>query len=207
MPIQGILDPTYRQSFTRRGATEYGGTGQQHAYQEVSGLRVLARAADGAAPKIVRIHGDYGLRTVSFESTRVDRPPIVPKGEDIRSGDVVTDVYLGGHIALPTPSPNEKSGGFNWTVTGTYQYVQTPMRRPGTTCLPTGGYPHPLYPQDTLMSMVMRDAAVGDPPAGVSAAAYVVDEVSRKTVDHNTLYTWPFTYLPAECVTSDLIGG
>lgn len=201
MPI-GILDPTYTQNYSTVGASEYAGVRQTHEYQDVSGLRVLARAADGAAPKVVRVHGDYGMRTVSFGAMRSGRPPIIPKAQDVTAGGNTTDVYVGGTVSLPMPTPNEKAAGYNWSVAGVYTFVQTPRRIPGTTAMPTGGYPYRVYPNDELMGSVVADSGViGTDPVAL------IDGVAAKVVDHNSHYVWPFTALPAECVVNGLIGG
>jgi len=205
--MPGELQNTNVQSFGRRGASEYGGTPQKHEYQDVSGLRIVARAADGASPKVVRVHGDYGLRTVGFEATRAARPPLIPRSGDVVIGGVTTDVYLGGVINLPMPTPNEQHGGLNWSVEGVYTYLQTPRRQFGSTMLPTGGYPYRLYPIDTLISSVLQDTPVPAAPPGVAPTAHLIDAISAKIVDHNVLFTWPFTALPAECVVNGLIGG
>jgi len=200
MPIVGVLDPTYVQPYSGVGVTEYAGVQQNHEYHDHSGLRIVARAADGAAPKIVRIHGDYGTRTVGFEAKRAGRSPIIPRAEDVKSGDDTTDVYIGGLVSLPMPTPNEQVGGYNWSVSGAYTFLQTPRRIPGVTALPTGGYPYRVVPNDQLMGAALQGVAITTPAATIDAAA-------AKIVDHNTLFIWPFTALPAQCVVNGLIGG
>jgi len=205
--MPGVLLPEYPQTNTRRGVGEYAGANQQNTYTDVSGLRIVARAAAGSTPKVVRVHGDYGMRTVAFDTSRAGRPPIVPKGEDIVSGTVTTDVYMGGALTMPIPSPNEQTGGYNWRVQGAYTYLQTPRRVPGRTALPAGTYPHEQPLQDRLAAITISDNPVAVAPPGTNPTAYVIDQLSARIVDHNTLFTWPFTYLPAQCVVNGLIGG
>jgi len=201
--------PTDQMYVSRIGSSEYSSAGQRHRYTDVSGLRVVARCAPGASPKVVRVHADYGMRTVTFDATRAGRPPVVPQPGDVTVGEVTTDVYLGGDFVVPTPAPNQK-GGYDWNVSGQYTYLQSVNRIPGTHSIPTGGYPFPVVPQDQIFNQMLIDNGVPISP-GTSASPNPVDaavrDLSAKTVKHNEYYPWPLTTLPPETVTNGLIGG
>lgn len=204
------------QVVTRKGVNEYTGNHQLHTYEDVSGLRVVPRACADSQPKVIRIHGDYGLRRVAWTSARVGRPPVVPKPEDIviESPDgsyrLVTDTYLGGMVDLPLPQINERQAGYDWEVGGSYTYLQTHNRRLGTDPMPTGGHPHLVFPNDAMAARILIDEGITiEASSGTSenVDALAIDAIAAKIVDHTRTYPWPFTTLPAQTVTSGLIGG
>lgn len=193
---------------TRRGGSEYARADQTHEYEDVSGLRVVARCAPGASPKVIRVHADYGRRTVSFDTARAGRPPIVPAAGNITVGTKTTDIYLGGTFTLPLPIPDGK-GGYGWRVAGTYTYLQVTNRVPGVNAIPTGGLPYPVVPTDQIANQMMLDYGVqvsGDPslPNPIDTA---ITAVGAAGVRHDEFFPWPFTALPPQVVTNGLIGG
>lgn len=194
--------PSQRLSFD--GVAEYSEYKQHHTYTDVSGLRVIPRADRNTPPKLVRVHADYGKRTVNFAACRNGRPPVVPA-----AGDLDADTYLGGVVTIPLPAIDPTSGAYNWTVAGAYTYIQGKNRKAGSDPLPTGGYPFPVVPQDNIASQV---AAGVSPTSGDYAIAPSVTEaigyaLGRTLVDHTTLYSWPFTTFPAESAGTYLITG
>lgn len=191
---------------TRRGSSEYVNADQQHSYDDVSGLRVVARCAPGASPKLVRIHQDYGMRTVSFQSARTGRPPIVPTPGDISVGANVVDKYLGGTFALPTPQRDDK-GGYNWVVSGTYHYLQVTNRIPGVNVMPTGGLPYPVVPTDQIANQMLLDYGIPVSPLLPNPLDTALTALGAAAVKHDEYFPWPFTSLPPQVVTSGLIGG
>lgn len=209
--------PPPDQIITRRGTNEYHGNQQLHTFDDVSGLRVVARAAAGSPPKLVRVHGDYGMRRVQWKSARAGRPPVVPRPEDISistpdgSFSVTTDTYLGGSVDLPMPQINEKQMGYDWEVNGSYTYLQTKNRKLGTDPLPTGGFPFQVFPNDAMAARLLVDNGIqvtvspGDPTVNPDALA--ITAIAAVLVDHGATYLWPFTTLPAQTVTSGLLGG
>lgn len=186
---------------TSVGAGEYTGVAQDSTYENVTGLVVVPRAASGAVPKLIRVHGDYGLRRVQWLSARNGRPPIIPAQEDLGS-----DKYVGGTVTASLPTPDPMTGAFNWKVTGEYTFLQSVRaRKAGTDPLPTGAYPYPLQPQDAIAQTLLVGVTAGtgysnpleDLMAGLGASL----------VNHNQLYPWPFTVIPVEAASGGLIGG
>lgn len=194
---------------TRRGSTEYGSADQVHSYADVSGLRVVARCAPSSTPKVVRVHADYGLRTVSFDSSRAGRPPLIPAPGDVLAGtDYVADTYLGGTVTLPTPMPNDKAG-YNWRISGEYTYLQSVNRKAGTHCLPTGGLPFPVIPNDLLFNQLLLDNGVSPGVPNSSQPNIIntaISALAAVVVDHTSYFPWPLTTLPPQCATNGLIG-
>lgn len=191
---------------TRNGAAEYSTTGQLHSYQDVSGLRIVARCKAGAAPRLVRVHGDYGVRTIQWNTSRTGRPPVLPKPGDITDGTTVTDTYIGGSVEVPTPQHNEKEAGYDWTVSGAYTYLQTTNRKLGTHVIPTGGHPHRVLPNDDVARAMIQGAGVSLSPGAETPVADMIEAVAAKYMDHAKLFTWPFTALPTLTVTNGLLG-
>ena len=196
------------QVITRRGGSEYQNTDQTHAYEDVSGLRVVARCAPGAAPRLVRVHADYGMRNVAFDYVRSGRPPVVPAPGDVTVGPKTTDYYLGGTFSLPTPSPDGK-GGFDWRVTGSYTYLQVTNRIPGTNAIPTGGQPYPIVPTDQIANQMLLDYGVSlaPNPSLANQLDTVFTTLGGVAIRHDEYFPWPFTTLPPQMVTGGLIGG
>jgi hypothetical protein len=199
---------------TRRGVREYTGNHQLHTYDDVSGLRLVPRTC--GPPKVVRVHADYGLRTIGWTAARNGRPPVVPKPEDIviassdGSFSLTTDTYLGGTVNLPLPQINERQGGYDWEVAGSYQFLQTTNRKMGTHPMPTGGFPHQVFPNDALAAKYLLDHGIQvvlSPGSDENPEAEAIRQIAEKLVNHEQTYPWPFTTLPAQTVTSGLLGG
>lgn len=185
---------------TVQGAGEYTGVGHTSHYENTTGLVVIPRAREGATPKLVRVHGDYGMRKVSWSASRKNRPPLIPTQEDLLS-----DKYVGGVVSADMPIADPISGGYNWSISGEYLYFQSVRaRKAGFDPLPTGAYPYTIQPQDTIAQSILSatyDTGFSNVIEGKIAAT------GAEVVDQRTLYPWPFTALPIESTSSGLIGG
>lgn len=186
------------------GVGEYTGSAQTHQYQTVTGLVAVPRANRTLQPKLVRVHAEYGQRVVRWQTGRNGRPPIVPT-----MSDLVGDRFLGGEVSLPMPTYDPITGGYNWRVSGEYVYLQARGRRPGVDPLLTGGYPHPVTPQDDAARFVSR--GISPTPPQLAAAATPVEALfmalGAALIRHDTQFPWPFTTLPVESGSDTLIGG
>lgn len=190
--------PTY---VSGQGGGEYTGVGQTSRFDHRSGLVVVPRAATGVAPKVVRVHCDYGMRVVKWEAARNGRPPLIPAQEDLTS-----DLYLGGTVDASLPVPDPLTGAYQWRVSGEYAYFQAAgARKAGYSPLPTGAYPYPVMPHDAIAQELARSI----PTSGgySNPLENMIGNLGAQLVKHNTLFPWPFTALPKEAGSASLIGG
>lgn len=191
--------PTY---VTAEGGGEYSGVGQTSRFDHRSGLVVVPRAAAGSTPKLVRVHGDYGMRVVKWETGRNGRPPLIPAQEDLTS-----DKYVGGTVDASLPVPDPINGSYHWRVSGQYVFFQAAgARLAGYSPLPTGAYPFSVQPQDAIAQELLKGASTGS--GGYSnPLENLIGDLGRRLVNHNTLFPWPFSALPKEVGSASLIGG
>jgi hypothetical protein len=119
----------------------------------------------------------------------------------------VSDIYLGGGFDVPLPQEDEQSGGYNWTVAGTYAYLQTTNRKLGEHPIPTGGHPYLILPNDLLAAELLKGVSVSGSDEDAAGAAIEAYAASAAGMDHAKSYLWPFTVLPTLTVTNGLIGG
>jgi len=184
------------------GGHEYGPTPQAHEYKTVTGLLVVPRAVGD--PKLVRIHAEYGLRTVAWSAVRSQRPPVIPS-----AGDLPGDTYLGGTFTADKPRADPIQGGFDFSASGEYYYLQNVKRdsddprqlknrAPGVDPIPTGAYPHFL----SLQASQAREALASINIPGLNKnnlmAKYGRDIADGGLVDTTSLYSWPFPWFPQE---------
>lgn len=192
---------------TNDGAGEYGPTPQSHEYKTVTGLLTIPRAV--GAPKVVRIHAEYGLRIAKWEYHRNQRPPVIPKADDILVNGVANDTYMGGSVTAGLPRWDPLAGGYNFSIKGEYIYTQTVQRdagdarqlknrKPGVDPLPTGKYPYSLQLQTAQMLGVLG----GGIP--ITSAITAMADIGRAVVDTNSLYSFPFTFFPSQASDTTL---
>lgn len=188
------------------GASDYGPTPQSHSYHTVTGLLVVPRAVGN--PKLVRIHAEYGLRRVKFESHRSDRPPVIPS-----AGNLTNDLFVGSTLNVALPMFDPIAGGYNHTISGEYLYLQNVIRDSGNVTLtsgtaripgqdpfPTGKYPYPLPIQDYRAADVLASAGLANPTIYSWQTS-----LGSSVVNEQTAYQWPFTFLPHNASDNTLI--
>lgn len=185
------------------GAGAYNRYQQDHSYSTDTGLLVLPLSSKKPDFKIIRLHGGIQTRTVDWVACRQGKPPIIPSAVDTEF-----DKYLGGTVTVGLPVPNKQQNGYNWTVSGSYLYVEAAPRVPGVNTLPTGNAPYATEPMDsTANAGYLANAAaitagfqaLADAPAAADPVAPidVVGQAVSGGVDHlNDQYIWPYTFFP-----------
>lgn len=195
------VPPPPQDRFTLVGGDEYA-TSQVNVFDTHTGLVVLPTCRTGAAPVRVRIHGEYGMRSIRWSASRKDRPPLLPFQSDI--GDTLTpsDLFLGGSVSAMLPTPDPTTGGYTFVTTGEYQFLQAEPRKPGTHAFPCGGYPHPVLPQDTIAGNISASA-------GVSSSGTWSDAMTLLSplAQDDTRFPWPFTAIPSNYASTAYFGG
>ncbi len=78
-----------------------------------------ATLAEWSPVAIVKAHADYRLRTVSYEMTKKNNPPVIPKPESV--GNMV---FLGGTLSFPNPVLNQGLVAHDWTAAGNLIFVE-----------------------------------------------------------------------------------
>ncbi len=116
---------------------------QQHSYAHMPGVVIAASSSRTGQPRLVRVGGAYGTRTVGFTATRVGMPPVLPAAADTEG-----DKYIGGSISVPMPRANSRDGTYTFNASGSYVYLQNEVRVPGESPLPTGSTPFGAPVQD-----------------------------------------------------------
>jgi len=182
------------------GGHEYGPISQGHQYETITGLMAVPRAV--GAPKLVRIHAEYGVRRIKWSASRSQRPPNIPKVEDTQG-----DRYLGGSVTTELPRYDPIKGGYDFLVSGEYIYLQAVVRetgearqetnrKPGVDALPTGKYPYFL----ALQGYQAREAISSVTAGGITDNNWMTKiggtAKSGGLVDIGTLYPWPLTWFP-----------
>jgi hypothetical protein len=183
-------------------------------YQYDSGLVLMPVAGRTAAHRLIRLHGGVGVRKVDFTARRSGKPPIVPSMADV--GD---DTFLSGGITTHTVQPNPMTGGYDWTVEGSYTYAQGKPRIAGTNTVYASGVPYPTEVDVSASSLAgpylaayttPNEALVLDlenPTNGERIDSFA-QAVAGGTVDHITEeYTWPFTFLTPHFTNAFILGG
>ena len=161
-----------------------------NTFTEDQGLVVVPIADRVSGHRVIRLHGGVGTRTVNWKTTRMGKPPIAPAAEN---GD--EDTFLGSTFGSQLPVPN-RAGGYDWSMSGSYTYVQNNHRVPGYAAFPVGDYPFVVIPAmvraKELATPFVQDYA-GDEPfqSFVSACwdgiPYVGNDIE-----------WPILAFPAQ---------
>lgn len=179
-------------AFDLRTAADYSAYRQESAFNYDPGVFILPIASTTPKVKVVRIHGGYGTRTVSFAATKRGAPPIIPAATDTDK-----DYLVGANVVVPLPSPSPGSATYDWAISGQYTFVTKGAtqvgtewvggaRVPGKDFLPAGQYPFPLPPQDAAAEAIISSGSHEDAAANL-----------RQQIPKND-YLWPFTVFPPQ---------
>lgn len=174
----------------KAGYQDYAKVEQHHEYRFVPGVVQVPLAQRTAGHRLIRLHGGYGERIVTWESQRMGRPPTIPTAEDLS-----TDTLLGHTITPSLPRPNETAAGFDWRVSGTYTYAQNTARVPGTDAFPVGLFPFILPVQDSAADALSSEAGQTSPSDFTAYYNALGDAIVDKTSGN---YIWPFLALPTQ---------
>jgi hypothetical protein len=117
-------------SWDYRQAGLYDNFGLENDYTLVEGVFALPVAeetptdptalAAWSPVHTVRAHAPYRIRTVDFTVRKTGNPPVVPS-----PGSAGKHTFLGGVLAFAHPSFNLTLGRYDWTVGGSYSFVET----------------------------------------------------------------------------------
>lgn len=179
----------------KAGFQDYEQYGQEHEFTHIGGVVQLPVASRTADHRLIRLHGGYGKRTVRWKAKRNGRPPVIP----VASG-LTDDTLLNATVMPMLPRPNENAGGFDWCVSGTYEYAQNAPRIVGTDAFPVGGFPFALPIQEAVAGQLGQTQS----PSQNFSTYY--NAVGASIVDPVTgAYIWPFLALPTAFTSEGLI--
>jgi len=148
------------------------------------GLLILPVASETAETVTVRVHGGFEKRTVSFDIAKQGNPPVIPL-----PADTELDTLVNSEVNVITPSPDETTGGYNWTVKGQYEYVTTgTIRKFGVDQLPVTGYPFMNPRQDIVAAQSLSQ--------GGDTITLEANLVQAQVVAQGG-WLWPFTIYPS----------
>lgn len=189
-------------------AGSYRGYQQDQAFEHDLGLVVLPVASytsgSPGAHRVIRLHGGLAMRRVTWRSTRVGVPPMIPAAAD--SGN---DTILSAVVIPSLPMPDKANGAYSWTVQGEYTYVQGTPRVAGVNAFPCGQHPYLVLPQADLAGALVE----GQPalPTGATdtfpldrCTEYATDRATRR---EDGSIIWPLLALPACLSSTHIIGG
>lgn len=172
------------------GFSDYLDHQMDNDFQQDTGLVVIPVASRESGHRVIRLHGGYGTRTVNWATTRMGKPPIAPAAED---GD--EDTLLGSVLHSRLPKPN-RAGGYDWTMSGSYTYVQDYVRVPGAASFPVGDYPFVVLPtmaQAAVIGQSSKQAYEGDRPFQSFISAIWAEQVPTGNF---TEVAWPILAYP-----------
>lgn len=188
------------------GFQDYKEFGQNNTFSQDLGVVVCPIASFDSGFRLIRLHGGYGLRKASWVASRDGKPPIYPA-----AGNTADDILLGTTISPALPTPND-NGTYNWSVSGSYLYVQRLMRTPGQHAFPVGEYPFRVEPAASraaaMGSTIVTNAVTspGAQAAGVlNTIAAQLTSTSGTSINGETY--WPFLILAPIFSSDHLIGG
>lgn len=176
---------------------DYLGYDQQHNYDYDTGLIALPIASRTPGFRLIRLHGGIGRRKVEWKTARHGKPPIIPT---MVNGP--NDTFLGGTVAPQLPVPNAAADGYDWRVSGTYDFVQTMPRIVGVDTFPVGAYPFQVLPQEKIAGTISGPNANDytqsfDPDFYLSEYDAFWNGVASANVSlSDGLYIWPYLALP-----------
>lgn len=177
---------------------------QRGHFTRHTGKITLPRCRSGAAPAVVRVHGEYGKRQVDWSVQRQNRPPLVPSQDDIPDADV----FLGGTFTAALPVPDPTTGTYSFRISGSYEYVQTPVRIPGVDPIPTGSYPFPQAAQDVVAAgQIANLPAPVSPITDRSGWHSTAVALSAAYAQNSSIISWPFAAIPADYGTDAYFRG
>lgn len=176
---------------------------QVHEYRNNRGLVVLPVCGCTAAHKVIRLHGGFGTRTVKWTASRGGKPPMIPAATDTYG-----DTLLSETVAPALPVPNSTADGYDWVVSGVYEYVQNSPRVAGVNAFPAGQHPYLVYPQAATAADMIPPIYTSPnyPPSG---RADRQTEILAQELDPESPLTgsWPMPVFPAAYTSTHIIGG
>lgn len=149
-----------------------------------SGLLVLPVASESATTVTVRVHGGLGKRTVKFDIAKRGNPPVIPL-----PADTASDTLINSQVNVITPHPDDTTGGYNWAVQGTYEYITTgTLRQFGVDQLPVTAYPYMNIRQDAMATQAIQNYG-----SSVSMEQEMIQSGAVPQGD----WIWPLTVYPS----------
>lgn len=170
---------------------------QNHAYRSDLGYVVMPVAQRTPAWRRIRLHGGLAFREVRWRAARAGLPPIVPAAEDVG-----TDLILSSTFVPHLPTPNPDQGGYNWTIEGTYVYLQGNPRTPGVDAFPTGAFPFGIAPNDAIAQSMgvgpvdQAELDMDDVTESVNPSNELVVNLGEEAISSSEYYKWPLTSFP-----------
>lgn len=200
------MSDTPKTRLDESGYGDYTDSSQEHSFRSEGGLVAMPLAQREPGHKIIRIHGGIGYRTVAWRYARSGKPPIIPAAVDTTG-----DTLLNTVVSPLLPVPNPIASGYDWVVSGTYEYVQDVPRQAGYDTFPVGSHPYPVLPQDNLARAYVRNHLQdyfdalddGDPATNPFDVLYTA--VSHDLTFAGT-FSWPFRALPPVFSSDHMIG-
>lgn len=175
---------------------------QDHRYDYDSGVVVMPVAQRTAKHRRIRLHGGLGMRVVEWKATSEGKPPVIPTPQNT-SNDVILSSTI--HAELPIPKPT--AGVYQFTARGTYTYVQVEPRIAGTNALPTGIFPFPVDPMDTIAFGYVGETLDSQSITNMATMDAAVAAIENAVLgDGSTPFSWPFTVFPTSNVIPIIAG-
>lgn len=172
----------------RGGIQDYDEYQQTHEYVHVGGVVQLPVASRTSAHRLIRLHGGYGKRIVKWTASRHGRPPQIPLPS------ARGDTLLNTTIAPILPRPNDQAAGYDWRVSGVYEFAQDTVRVPGTDAFPVGSYPWTGTVQGQAAAILATETTESPSPSNFNA---YYSDLGVQIYDPVTgAYIWPFLALP-----------
>lgn len=178
----------------------YSDSRQDHSYTYDSGVVVLPQAGRSPNFRIIRLHGGLGMRTSDWKMSRKGKPPTIPS-----MANTSEDIFLGGSVvpSLPRPSTT-RPDSYDWTVRGSYTYVQAVPRIAGSSAFPVGQHPFLCVDQAATANAIGQNVLPyysGSLPLQSVAAKLT----STVTIEPDGDFAWPFLVIPADFSSSHLL--
>jgi hypothetical protein len=164
-------------AYDLRTASDYSGYRQSTKFSYDPGIFILPIASVIPKTKVVRVHGGYGTRVVTFAASKKGAPPIIPAATDTDR-----DYLVGANVNVPLPSPSAGSATYDWAVSGQYTFVTRGAALVDSQYV--GGARVPG--KDFLPEAIISSGSHED------AAAQL-----KQQIPHNN-YLWPFTVMPPQ---------
>lgn len=135
----------YRAKLLDRDAHRYMHSSGESKFVRDEGLLVLpVMGPSGTAPRVMRVHAPFGVRSSVYDGAATGRPPLLPAPGDTGDGDtLMTSSYT-----FPIPRPNE-DGSAIFGVRAEHTYVQPDGGRGAEDTFPMDKHPFP-----TILDMI-----------------------------------------------------
>lgn len=178
---------------------------QDHAYEHDQGLCVLPVAQATSKHRVIRLHGGYGMRRVTWSSARVGCPPMIPA-----AANTTGDTLLSATVVPSLPTIDKANDAYSWVVRGEYLYVQNAPRVAGENAFPAGNRPYLVLPQaqfggDLIENYGDAIQQADNPDDALTEAVGDAYDTDLRGEDGSVF--WPFTTVPAFLSSTHIIGG